>query len=190
MFKKIAEKIWKFTGQSDQANCYYLDFEKRMMIDCCNRADRQFLLRDLKYMMEPSEMQAVVFTHLHYDHIGNFDLFENAEFFASEEEIEDFEKDKMATVLNEETINRFTKQLKPLPEKLNGLEVIRVPGHTRGSIALWHEHTKTLFSGDTLFSKGIYGRADLPTSVPDEMKQSLKKLEEYKFKVLGPGHDY
>ncbi|MBI5880513.1 MBL fold metallo-hydrolase [archaeon] len=190
MFKKIAERIWKFTGKSDQANCYYLDFERKMMIDSCNRADRQFLVRDLKYMIEPSEIKMLVFTHLHHDHIGNFDLFENAELFASAEEIEDFEKDKMSAVLNEEMVERFTKKIKPLPETLNELEVVHVPGHTRGSIALWHEHTKTLFTGDTIFSMGAYGRTDLPTSSADSMKDSLKKLDKYRYKVMAPGHDY
>jgi glyoxylase-like metal-dependent hydrolase (beta-lactamase superfamily II) len=93
-------------------------------------------------------------------------------------------------VLNEEMVERFTKKIKPLPEKLNELEVIKVPGHTRGSIALWHEHTKTLFTGDTIFSMDAYGRTDLPTSVPEKMKDSLKKLDKYKYKVLAPGHGY
>lgn len=42
-----------------------------------------------------------------------------------------------------------------------GLVVIETPGHTRGSISLYSERDKLLFSGDTLFFQGI-GRADLP----------------------------
>ena len=141
-------------------------------------------------MIEPSEIQTVIFTHLHSDHIGNFDLFSNAEFYASAKEIEDFKKDPLNTILDKEAVERFNVELKEIPEMINGLEVINVPGHTRGSIALWHAVTKTLFSGDTLFHKGIYGRADLPTSDHDSFRESLLKLEKYKFKVLCPGHDY
>jgi hydroxyacylglutathione hydrolase len=188
MFIKVADKIWKYTG-SDKSNVFYLE-ETKTLIDCGNRADRQFLERDIKYMIEPSQIQTVIFTHLHSDHIGNFDLFSNAEFYASATEIEDLHKNPLNTILNKETAERFTAHVKPLPETINGLEVINVPGHTRGSIALWHAATRTLFTGDLLFHKGIYGRSDLPTSAPGSLKESLKKLEKYKFKVLCPGHDY
>lgn len=41
--------------------------------------------------------------------------------------------------------------------------IIHTPGHTKGSICLYSEKERLLFSGDTLF-KGTWGRTDLPTS--------------------------
>lgn len=41
------------------------------------------------------------------------------------------------------------------------LEVISVPGHTRGGIALYAPQSKVVFTGDSLF-QGSVGRTDLP----------------------------
>jgi glyoxylase-like metal-dependent hydrolase (beta-lactamase superfamily II) len=69
-----------------------------------------------------------------------------------------------------------------------GLKIIHVPGHTPGSIALFEEKGKLLFSGDTLFAGGGVGRADLPLGNEKELKRSLEKLGGIKRKKLCPGH--
>ena len=55
------------------------------------------------------------------------------------------------------------------------LRVMHTPGHTTGSICLYHEASKTLISGDTLF-QGSCGRTDLTNSSESEMVASLRKL--------------
>ncbi len=52
-------------------------------------------------------------------------------------------------------------------------QVLFIPGHTRGHIALFFETAKALFCGDTLFSIGC-GR--MFEGTPDQMWASLKKL--------------
>ena len=56
------------------------------------------------------------------------------------------------------------------------LTVIETPGHTEGSICLLSENV--IFTGDTLFARGSYGRCDLPTSVPGKLQSSLSRLFE------------
>lgn len=70
------------------------------------------------------------------------------------------------------------------------LEVIETPGHTPGSICLYHSSSKLpiLFSGDTLF-KGTIGRCDFSYSSKEKISQSLKKLFQLKEKtIVYPGH--
>jgi len=189
MITKISDKIWKLTG-SDKTNVYFLDFDKKIVIDCGNRRDRHILEQFLGKAVDLDKVDIVIFTHLHYDHIGNFDLFPNAEFYASREEIEDFEKSKEDVVLNGDMVSKFNVELKKLPEEFEGLKIISTPGHTRGSICLWYEPDKILFTGDTVFFNKKLGRLDLPTSVPEEMNNSVMKLIDYNFKTLAPGHDY
>jgi len=80
-----------------------------------------------------------------------------------------------------------------LPNEIVGLKIVRVPGHTRGSVAFLDEKRKLLFSGDTLFTNDIIGRTDLPNSIPEKMDESVAKLvkmiEDDKL-LLCPGHGY
>ena len=67
--------------------------------------------------------------------------------------------------------------------------VIHTPGHTVGSISLYCEQEKLLFSGDTLF-RGSWGRTDLPTSsleqIMDSITNKLMRLPEDT--IVYPGH--
>lgn len=73
--------------------------------------------------------------------------------------------------------------------KLN-FKVIETPGHTEGSICLYEPDKKILFSGDTLFNKGIHGRTDLPGGSKDKLKKSINKLKKLEIKKLYAGHEY
>jgi hydroxyacylglutathione hydrolase len=91
--------------------------------------------------------------------------------------------------LDREIAQKFTIHLNPIKD-MHGLKIIETPGHTRGSICIWYEKEKILFSGDTLFHNNLVGRTDLPTSSPADLKKSLDKLQSYKYAILCPGHDY
>jgi hydroxyacylglutathione hydrolase len=67
-------------------------------------------------------------------------------------------------------------------------KVIETPGHTDGSICLYDEDKHILFSGDTMFDEGIYGRTDLPTGDESMLKKSINKLLSLRIDVLLPGH--
>lgn len=65
--------------------------------------------------------------------------------------------------------------------------VLHTPGHTPGGVCL--QVQDCLFTGDTLFC-GSCGRTDLPSSSPQDMLASLRRLAQLKgdFTVY-PGHD-
>ncbi|MFH1510095.1 MAG: MBL fold metallo-hydrolase [Candidatus Woesearchaeota archaeon] len=184
ILEQITKNVWKLKGES---NIYLLDFTEPIVIDTGNRADRDLILRFLDKLKPLLEIRHVIFTHLHYDHIGNFDLFKNARFYASEAEIKCFEKDPEATTLSRDMAEKFTAKLN-IAHDMAGLEVIQTPGHTVGSICIWYPYEKILFSGDTLFSDKRTGRVDLATSDQSRMQESVMKLVNYNFKILLPGH--
>ena len=52
--------------------------------------------------------------------------------------------------------------------------VLETPGHTAGCVCYMAENV--IFTGDTLFAGGVFGRYDLPTSNGLDMMHSLKRL--------------
>jgi glyoxylase-like metal-dependent hydrolase (beta-lactamase superfamily II) len=191
MSEKIAEDIHKIHGEG---NVYIILGQEPFVIDCSDNLDSKYISEELKKIIEPDKIKRVLLTHLHYDHCGNLDLFPRAEVYASEEELENFKQtpnDFFIQGISQES-RKMLEKAKPLQKEICGLEVIKVPGHTRGSIAFLDKKRKLLFSGDTLFNNGV-GRTDLTNSIPDEMQKSVDKLkrliEENKL-TLCPGHDY
>jgi glyoxylase-like metal-dependent hydrolase (beta-lactamase superfamily II) len=71
-----------------------------------------------------------------------------------------------------------------------GLRAIPVPGHTRGSCALLVDE-KYLFTGDHLWADHR-GRLEMGRNVSwyswSEQKKSLRKLLDYRFEWVLPGH--
>lgn len=71
-----------------------------------------------------------------------------------------------------------------------GLKVIHTPGHTIGSICLYHSKLKVLFSGDTVICEGGGVREPMESTSmnPSEVIRSVKKLSELDFESILPGH--
>lgn len=188
MIKKLKDEVFKLSLSS---NIYFLNYEKKIIIDTGDRCDRQEISNILSKIVDFEKVEIVILTHMHYDHTGNLDLFPNAKFYASKEAIDDLKKNPYGAVLNEQIVSILENiQFEELPQELFGLKIIPTPGHTRGSVCLYLEKEMILFSGDTIFDNGYKGRIDLPTSAPNELQKSIIKLLDYKFKTLCPGHDY
>lgn len=94
----------------------------------------------------------------------------------------------------------YEELIKPLPEADfyfdegdtlldTDLTIMHTPGHTRGSVSIYSETRKVVFSGDTLFFHSI-GRTDVPLGDEKSLKEAI---EERLFKLpeetrLFPGH--
>lgn len=160
MINKIKENIFQLHFK-EFGSCVYLIITKniKIIIDTSSEENQKELISDLKQLnLKPKDINIILLTHSHYDHVGNLDLF------------------KSAKVYDINNIGRF---------KIKDIKIIKTPGHTYDSICLLYKNI--LFSGDTLFYKGI-GRTDLPESEPEKMQESLEKLRKIKYRILCPGH--
>ncbi len=190
---KIRDDVWKFKGVG---SVYLIKNETEwVLIDAGDSEDRDDLVREIGKVVALDEIGVVLLTHLHYDHLGGLDLFSGAKVFASREELEDYARGaKKFHFYVDEKINKILRKgVRILGEEVFGLKVLRVPGHTRGSVAFLDERRKLLFSGDTIFGGNIEGRTDLPNSLPDEMGESVKRLRKLVINEglgLCPGHGY
>jgi hydroxyacylglutathione hydrolase len=66
-------------------------------------------------------------------------------------------------------------------------QVLHVPGHSPGSIALYSSTRGALFSGDVVFDQSI-GRTDFPGGDGRLLKNSITRLSELDAGSLLPGH--
>jgi len=188
---KIAEDVYKISGDG---SVYLILKPVPTLVDTSAPAERGKIKSEIEKIIPLEKMEIVLLTHLHYDHAGNVDLFPNAEFYAGAEDVEDFKKNRREFFFHEisEEAKNVLGKLKGLPSEISGLKVIKVPGHTRGSVAFLDEKRGLLFSGDTLFNHGI-GRTDFENAVPEKMDESVGKLTEMMRSgelKLCPGHDY
>lgn len=65
-------------------------------------------------------------------------------------------------------------------------QVLHLPGHSPGSIALWEQATGMLFSGDVLYQGPLID--DFYHSVVDEYVASMRRLRELPVRVVHAGH--
>jgi glyoxylase-like metal-dependent hydrolase (beta-lactamase superfamily II) len=67
------------------------------------------------------------------------------------------------------------------------LQVIHAPGHTRGSILLYDEDLRWLYTGDVLNDSTVFDEmfgADIPSYV-----ESMRRMYELDVTMVRPGHD-
>ncbi|MBI4144267.1 MBL fold metallo-hydrolase [Candidatus Woesearchaeota archaeon] len=185
--KQVIDIIEQGLLRINAGTCFYIiDAEERIAIDSGDRKERQSILKFLPNVIPLESIKKLILTHAHYDNAGNFDLFPNAEIYMHEEELKGFHENPAQAVIDDDLWKKLlTTDIKKLPENIAGLEVIHTPGHTKGSICLWWQEKKALFTGDTLLENGT-GRIDYPTSMPEEMGKSLSKLVPYNHKLLFP----
>lgn len=183
---KLSSNVIKIVSDS---NCYIV--EDSIVIDTSSNALKKEVMEAIKKFINPNNVKKVIFTHLHYDHIGNADLFPHAEFYASN----NAKKDNNF-ILDPITTSNFNVELQDIEQNLElkkKFNIIKTPGHCKSCIILYYEKDNVLFTGDTYFHEESTGRVDLPTSEPEKMEKSQEIVHELIEKhkpIIAPGHDY
>lgn len=180
----------KFLRNMFDQNTYVLLSKKSAII-----IDAGAELEDVKEVVGNRKVLAVLFTHLHFDHLWNIDKYVNewnCDVYCVKGEEERFVNSDLnaSFIIRQNIVKNIDKILiKNYAEKLKigefNFDVIFTPGHTSDGVCLLCEDK--LFTGDTVFADGI-GRTDLQDSNPFEMKNSLIKICGLKFAEAYPGH--
>jgi hydroxyacylglutathione hydrolase len=165
-----------------------------------------------KLGIELSDIKRIIMTHTHLDHIGCLKEIRaqipHAEVWIHEEEARLLEKGDERGVYGMEmfrsmcqtqyglksgefkfTVDRKLKGGETLD--IGGLswEVLHVPGHSAGSVALYDPNQKVLIPGDVVYADYAIGRFDLHGADGSALKKSLLRLAELEVDILLPGHN-
>jgi hydroxyacylglutathione hydrolase len=188
VLSEVARGVWKSNNDSN----VYIFKDLGIAIDCGNRSFYDNFKEELSSVCDLSKIRAVILTHLHYDHIGCYKLFPNARFYCSGQILDDFKKRGNDYILDAGLAEEFDVELHDVSELElpSWYQVIYTPGHCASCLCVYDSVNFILFSGDTLFFKGMVGRYDLPTSSYEDLKESLLKLDKLVIRKLCPGHDY
>ena len=174
-------------GYNYDSNYYLID--DNILVDTGAGHNKDYLFSKLRQNgVEPENIEMVVNTHCHFDHIGGNHFFPNAKIAIHKlDAISIKNKDTLGTSLNVFDIEGNCRVDIELEEgdKIADFEVIHTPGHTKGGICLWDG--ENLISGDTIFAGGGVGRMDIGGSYTD-MKNSVEKLMKLDVKNIYPGH--
>ncbi len=162
--------------------------------------------------IEPADVKRVIMTHTHLDHIGCLaeiqKVFTSAELWVHRLEADLLEKGDDRGVYGMEMFKGMCQTqfgLAPdafkfnVDRKLEGGEtleiggmiwdVLHIPGHSMGGIALYEPVAKILIPGDVVYADYAIGRFDLFGADAAQLKDSLNKLAKLDVDILLPGHN-
>jgi hydroxyacylglutathione hydrolase len=183
------------------------------MIDAGLMGKGKYKVEAIRRLGIPLEdIRRVIMTHTHLDHIGCLkEIMEqvpHAELWVHEVEAAPLEQGDERGVYGMDMFRSMCMSqysLKPgafkfdVTRKLKGgetleiggmsWEVLHIPGHSAGSIALYQSEQKVLIPGDTVYADYAIGRFDLHGADGSALSQSLMRLAELDVDVLLPGHN-
>ena len=169
-----------------ETNCYLVWEEKTKKGIVIDPADDGVAISE-EITARQIELMGIVMTHGHFDHclaVLDLKLMYQVPIFVSSEDkfllerqnstAKHFLKTKIETP-NIVTIDKDLSKIKEVWVGKEKLEVIKTPGHTPGSVCLYSQKDKILFSGDTLFNQ-FRGRTDFTYGSTKKIYDSLKRL--------------
>ncbi len=188
-------KISCFFDGTYASNCYLVtsDDEKHsVVIDPSVSYDFVFRQRG-----SIPTVDGIILTHTHFDHVLCLSEWKNetgAPVYINEldaESLSDGEKNGYSVFFGEQrSYGKADVLLKDGDTVEFGderLSLLHTPGHTAGSSCFVGD--EVMFTGDTIFADGGYGRTDLYSGSPRQLFSSLKKLFSLdKNYIIFPGH--
>jgi len=217
--KQVTEGVYFIQGQDEfipDAHAYIIGFPSSKdlsLVDAGLMGKGQYKIQCIKELgLEISDIKRVIMTHTHLDHFGCFPEIHKqipwAELWIHKDEALPLEAGDERAVYGMEMFRNLCQAQYGFKEgafsfnvdrKLQGVEVleiggmswdvIHVPGHSPGGIALYDGRSKVLIPGDVVYSDYAIGRFDLFGASGSQLKNSLMALSELEVDILLPGHN-
>jgi len=192
-------RVCVITGMEYDSNIYLIPGKVPTIIDAGTGFHSRTVLQKMQLYLQPRALQQIILTHEHFDHVGGVPEVLNAA------------QGHAAIIAHASVVEKLKLGISTFAEMLGGTmpritvdqpvsggehltvgddacEILSTPGHSPGCLCLYDEHSKTLFSGDTVFAYGGFGRYDFPGGSLGALRHSLEHLATLDVANLYPGH--
>ena len=187
--------IKRLLGYGYESNVYLIIDERNAIIDAGTGFENENLIKEIKKYV--NEIDYIILTHEHFDHCGGapaLKKFFNAKIAMHVDGAKIIEKGMnifssfFGVKQERDNVDIKLKDGDYIDTGRYNLKIIHTPGHSPGSICLYEENKKILFSGDTIFLYGGIGRTDFYGGSRQLLLKSIKKISKFQINALYPGH--
>lgn len=195
---EVAKEIYVYEWKDyfeNNCNSYYIGGDARVLIDPGLLKYVPNLIERMKADgIDPASIRCVINTHSHPDHYEGSSYFDDTDAaIAMHREEIDFLKGQGGMLYGLFGLSAPKSRLDLILQEgeliLGGerFEIIHLPGHSPGSIAVYDPIRKALFPGDVIFAESV-GRTDFPGGSGVKLKRSILKAAKLDIEYLLPGH--
>lgn len=191
--------IFTISGREYDSNIYLVLGEIPTIIDTGTGFYSKMIIDTIQKVLPLTKVQQILLTHEHFDHVGGVkDIVEAtkgaARIYAHKDIVLKLKagKSTFAEMLGgvmpkiDVDIPLTESQSLTLGDEI--FDVLFTPGHSIGSLCFYSKNSQALFSGDTIFAHGGFGRYDFPGGDFDLLLNSIERLSTLKVTDIYPGH--
>ena len=153
MIRNVAAGVQSFTS-----NAFLVDGERTVLVDTGAGFDVVERLQDV-------DLDAVVLTHTHPDHVGNLDAV------TSEFDVRAWGFDAGLPGVDETIPDEGTVRIGD-----HEYRTLHTPGHKDDHLCFYSPAANVLFAGDLVFQNGSFGRTDLEEGDRDALIASIDRV--------------
>jgi glyoxylase-like metal-dependent hydrolase (beta-lactamase superfamily II) len=198
MYIKIAPELYRIDTGKPSCSSYLVKTDERNVLIDPGIADHvELLLKDLEEIgVHAKDIDVVINTHEHVDHIGANKYFQKhsliaAHRYAATKIVSADDEVLMCRAHGHDVrgyrVNLWLMNINAITVGDWFLKVLHTPGHTSGSICIFEPYKRILFSGDMVFTDGTISDISRSGSY-GEYINSLARLNTMKIDIILPGH--
>ncbi|MFC7250367.1 MBL fold metallo-hydrolase [Halomicroarcula sp. GCM10025324] len=155
MIRNLARGVQSFTS-----NAFLVTGERTALVDVGNEFDVVEAVRE-----HTADLDAVVLTHTHYDHVGNL-----ADVVAA------FDVEVWGQDPAQDGVDHGIEDGDHVTLGDHDYLAVHTPGHKEDHLCFYSAAADVLFAGDLVFANGSFGRTDLEEGDRDTLVDSIARL--------------
>ncbi len=191
--------IFTIPGIDYDSNVYVINGEIPTIIDTGTGFNSRMIIESIQKIIKLNKIHQVLLTHEHYDHVGGVqDIIRETDgsgrIFAHRDIVSKLKEGKstfaemLGGVMPHIEVDVSLTDNMQITVGDEPFQVLFTPGHSIGSLCFYCKKHEVLFSGDTVFAHGGFGRYDFPGGDFHSLLRSIERLATLKIKNLYPGH--